>query len=149
MNTEPIDHQERYHPTEPVTVEQGTGRGISKTETRQRTSEKQVMDALAEADVLQRAMTIRRGWMLHGGANIQAQDYGRQRFGMPSEFMSKSDMIIYRAYKEWRTRCKERRVNIGPLFDVWFLGYGMKKVARIYKVRDSRVIELMVEALEV
>ncbi|TQV80330.1 hypothetical protein [Denitrobaculum tricleocarpae] len=148
MNTEPLDIQEHHSPTEPVTVEQGTGRGISKTETRQRSSEKQVMDALAEADVLQLAMTLRRGWMLHGGANIQAQDHSRQRFGMPSEFMSKSDMIVYRTYKEWRQRCKAEHVSIGPLYDVWFCGHGMKKVARWYKVRDSRVIDLMIEALE-
>jgi len=148
MNTDPIAHQERYNPTEPVVVEQGTGRGISKTETRQRSSEKLVMDALAEADVLQLAMTIRRGWMLHVGANIQAQDYSRQRFGMPSEFVSESDMLVYKVYKQWRKRCKRERVNIGPLYDVWFCGHGMKDVARRYRVRDSRVIELMVEALE-
>jgi len=147
--TEPHHWAEIENPTEEVIVELGNGKRITRHIARRRSSEKQVMDALEARDLLAYAVLLRRGWEALTGGTVKAQDYGREHRNS-CKSMTPSQLHAYMEYSLWHDRCKNYPdINTGPLYHVWFEGGGMKEAARKFKIRDGRVIELMVEALTV
>ena len=148
---DPIDHQERHSPTRREVVEQNVNGRIEKTEARRRKRDADLLDSLDE-HLRDKAERLKLGWMVNGGTcgslGYKTQNYLRESSaGRVS--LTETQAQAWCDYLDWLKRCKLQRVNIGPVWDVWFFGDGIRRTERRYRVRNGTLIKMIAEALEV
>ena len=148
MNIDPIDWAEKHSPTEKVLIHETDGKRTTRQYVRRRKRDADLLDRLDE-HLRDKAERLRLGWMVNGGTlGYKTQNYLRESSaGRVS--LTETQAQAWGDYKDWLKRCRRQRVNIGPVWDVWFFGDGIRRTERRYRVRNGTLIKMIGEALEV